>query len=267
MTTVEHLVPYIAGALVAGGVGVALSGRPELVRRWCAWAVAVPVVVIAFLLGQAGISVLAAAVAIVGVGEYARMARLPAIDQTALGAAVVALIAASWLAPEHVGRVAAGGVLLVVLVRVVAGDTETGFHRAAVGVLGLAWFAPLAIAGHLGAEALALFAAVSLADIAAYFGGRRLGGPKLSRLSPGKHWSGVLVGAAAGLAVLAGLGALSLPLAAGVVFGGPVGDLFESMVKRGAGVKDAGSWLPGSGGVLDRVDSLLLALAVTALLS
>jgi phosphatidate cytidylyltransferase len=267
VTTVEHLVPYIAGALVAGGIGVGLSGRAELVRRWCAWAVAVPIVVTAFVLGQAGISVLAAAVGIVCVGEYARLARLPAGDQAVLGAGVVALVAASWLAPDQVGRVAAGGVLLVVLVRVVAGDTEAGFHRAAAGVLGLAWFAPLAVAGHLGADALALFAAVSIADIAAYFGGRRLGGPKLSPLSPAKRWSGVLVGAAAGLAVLAGLGALSLPLAVAAALGGPVGDLFESMVKRGAGAKDAGNWLPGSGGVLDRVDSLLMALAVAALLS
>jgi phosphatidate cytidylyltransferase len=45
MTTVNALVPYVAGALVAGGIGVGLSGRRELVRRWCAWAVAVPVVV------------------------------------------------------------------------------------------------------------------------------------------------------------------------------------------------------------------------------
>lgn len=263
----EQLVPYVAGALVAGGIAVGLSRRRELIRRWCAWAVAVPVVLGAFLLGDPGISLLVATAAAVCVVEYARLARLPASDRAALGVAVVGLIAVSWLAPDHVLVAGAVGGLLVALVPLLAGDAEDGFRRVAAGVLGVAWFSPWAVTVHLGAEALALFAAVSIADIAAYFGGRRLGGPKLSPLSPAKRCSGVLVAAVVGIAVLAGLDALSLPLAAGVVIGAPLGDLFESMVKRGAGVKDAGRWLPGSGGVLDRVDSLLFALAVTALLT
>lgn len=74
-------------------------------------------------------------------------------------------------------------------------------------------------------------------------------------------------GAVAGLGALAALSALSWPAAVAVAVGGPAGDLLESMVKRGARVKDAGHWLPGSGGLLDRVDSLLVALAVLLVLS
>jgi phosphatidate cytidylyltransferase len=108
---------------------------------------------------------------------------------------------------------------------------------------------------------------VSVADVGAWCGGRLLGGPRLSPLSPAKRWGGVAGGAVAGPAVLAVLGALTPAFAVAVAAGAPLGDLLESMLKRSANVKDAGTWLPGFGGLLDRIDSLLAALALAVVLT
>lgn len=122
-----------------------------------------------------------------------------------------------------------------------------------------------------------LFAVVWGTDVAAYFAGRLIGGPKLwPAVSPGKTWSGALVGVAAGALlglVVARLGRLpdaaSLPVfLVGVVASGmaQAGDLFESWVKRRFGVKDASRLIPGHGGVMDRVDGFIFAAAFAALL-
>jgi phosphatidate cytidylyltransferase len=119
-----------------------------------------------------------------------------------------------------------------------------------------------------GREAvLGMFMIIWTTDAAAYFAGTFVGGPRVSRrLSPNKTWSGLVGGTLAGLA--AGLGCAA-------VFGGPPvlwaasaaalaatglgGDLFESLLKRRFGVKDASGLIPGHGGFLDRLDGLMFA--------
>jgi phosphatidate cytidylyltransferase len=115
---------------------------------------------------------------------------------------------------------------------------------------------------------LSLLALIWVADSAAYFAGRALGRRKLAPVvSPGKTMEG-LGGALAGagtlglvlgeLDLLGGLGLLTgLGLCIGVALLSVAGDLFESYAKRAAGLKDSGSLLPGHGGVLDRIDSLV----------
>lgn len=120
---------------------------------------------------------------------------------------------------------------------------------------------------------------VWIADTAAYLTGRRWGRRKLAPdISPGKTWEGV-AGAAAAVAVYYGLlqalltapppalrgwlGALAFALTLALSI---VGDLFESWLKRQAGVKDSGRLLPGHGGILDRIDGLTATVPVVALL-
>ena len=135
---------------------------------------------------------------------------------------------------------------------------------------------------------LAAMAIVWIADTAAYFSGRAFGRHKLApQVSPGKTWEGVfgaLVAVAAYSLALVPLarsagyaGSLDVPVivlwlafAVAVAALSVVGDLFESWLKRNAGVKDSGSLLPGHGGVLDRIDALLAAMppvAIAALLA
>nr|WP_203689163.1 phosphatidate cytidylyltransferase [Streptomyces sp. SID12488] len=260
------MAPCLGGALALGGVAVAASRRRELMVRWCAWAVGVPLVTGAFWWGRPGTAVLAIVVGVIAVMEFGGLMRLSRVDRVVLAAAVTGVVLTAWLAPGQVLRVVAIGALAVAAVPLLAGDADHGLRRLCAGLLGLAWLSVVASLVPLGASALALFMAVSIADIVAYFAGRGLGGPRLSPLSPAKRWSGTLAGAAAGVGMLAVLSTLTWPMAVAVAVGGPAGDLLESMVKRGAQAKDTGRWLPGSGGLLDRIDSLLVALAVLLLL-
>ncbi len=150
---------------------------------------------------------------------------------------------------------------------------------AAVGVIYIA--APCAAMiwirnGETGgfAALIYLFAVVWAADTAAYLVGTWLGGPKLfPRASPNKTWSGLiagtLAGAVSGCGAAIALGAQEhhlafLGLGAGLALSAVAGDLLESIFKRRFGVKDTGTLIPGHGGVLDRVDALMVAVLVFA---
>ena len=267
MITTLEAAPIVAGALGISGVGVLASRRRDMIARWCTWAVTAPLVGGALLLGRPGAAVLAGGIGVGCVAEYGRLVRLPAADRIALGIAVAVLPVVAWLAPAALlGTAVLAGIALFA-VPVLAGDAEDGARRSAYAIMGLFWIGGLAGLVTLGSAALPLIFAVSLADVGAFCFGKLLRGPFLSPLSPAKRWSGAVYGAALGICALALFGAFTPALAVAVAVAAPLGDLMESMVKRGAGVKDAGSWLPGFGGLLDRVDSLLVAAAVAAVLT
>jgi phosphatidate cytidylyltransferase len=149
-----------------------------------------------------------------------------------------------------------------------------GFAYALVPALALLWIRErFAVNGApLGVEMLLwVFITTWSVDIGAYFAGRAIGGPKLApAISPNKTWAG-LVGGMIAAALLGGLAAsiMHLPvillwLAAPFAFAAQMGDLFESWLKRRAGVKDSGTWLPGHGGALDRLDGLVVVATLTA---
>ena len=154
-----------------------------------------------------------------------------------------------------------------------SGFTRAGSALAGWLVLVPAGAALAAVHARPGGAALAmtLLAVVWAADSGAWFCGRRFGRTRLApRVSPGKTWEGAAGGLAAGTAVGAAAWWLVLPapglLLASVLAAGAsvVGDLYESVCKRRAGVKDSGRLLPGHGGLLDRIDGLTAAAPVYA---
>jgi phosphatidate cytidylyltransferase len=166
------------------------------------------------------------------------------------------------------------------------GSLDRVLPDAALGLFGLMYVAyPLTLLPTIWNRddgkplLLFLFVCVWAGDIAALYIGRRFGRHKFSKLSPNKTWEGSFASVAG--SVLAGLGVIylgeflsargntvlhilepvwqSVLLAVIINVAAQLGDLLESAIKRGVGVKDSGTLLPGHGGVLDRIDALLIA--------
>lgn len=223
-------------------------------------------------------TVLVAAVALaIAVTEYAGLAKAGAVEVARVPAALAALGAAAAVAfePAALAPVLAAALVLIGVAELAGGSADGALGRAggavfAVVYLGLpiGFLAALRLEG--GPELLSLLLVTVIAsDTAQYYGGRTLGRRLLApTISPKKTVEGAAFGIAAGMLVL-GLDpggwlpelapAGRVGLGAGVAVAGIAGDLFESRLKRAAGVKDSSALIPGHGGLLDRVDGLLFA--------
>jgi phosphatidate cytidylyltransferase len=273
------------GVLSAGLTGIVAIERGRLRRikdstlfaRWRTWAVIAPLFAAAVLSGPAPLAVLIAAASVVGVLEFARLTKMSRFETANLVASAVAVVAVAALAPAYLVPVLVVALLRFAFVAMAKTGGEDNITSAAFGFLGLA-YVPLLLSHALLIHAkvedgagllLALGAAVALSDVCAFTCGKLLGGRKLApRISPNKTWAGAggnVLGAYAGFGLmwwalpslpLWTLAALPLVVAVASV----TGDLFESTIKRSFQAKDAGTWLPGFGGLLDRMDSVLFAL-------
>ncbi|MEE2917235.1 phosphatidate cytidylyltransferase [Sphingomonas ginsenosidimutans] len=254
----------------------ALRTPSNLRLRMIASVAMIAVASVALILGDIAFWLLAVVVALFMMAEWGDLQKVPPktkrLAQFALSVPL-ATMAPAWLILEThdfftLGLVAGAAFFVAIVTRL---------PRLALGVAycGLPVLA-LVFLRRQDDGLLYAFWAMALVwacDIGAFFAGRSIGGPKLApRLSPNKTWAGLgggviaagalglLLWAEAGLpALLAGMSPLLAVLA-------QAGDLYESWLKRVAGVKDSGNVLPGHGGVLDRIDGLVPVAPVAALL-
>lgn len=254
-----------------------LVGRP-LFRRWATWAVIAPLFGLAVLTGPLAAALLTMLLSLQCLREYSALVELPASYRRVLLGTGALAAPAALLAPGLFFGLPPLLLVLATLLPLVHGEPRAGMRHLPVGVFGwgyLAWLPAFLVLLHQQAEGgprllLVIGLAVALSDVGAFAVGKLAGRrPLAPRLSPGKTVEGVagaLAGALAGVLLLTAIwpSFLTLPAAVGLALviglGAVWGDLVESALKRAAGAKDAGAWLPGFGGLLDRADSLILVL-------
>lgn len=252
-----------------------------LFRRWRTWTLIAPIYLLAVLSGQVTTLLLVTFLTVQGLREYAHLVGLPTryrwvlLGMGLLPAPMAVLsLDAFYLLPPLL-------LIIATLQPLVFGDIRAGVRHLAFAALGwgyLAWFLAHLVLIHKYIEGgpgplLAMGLAVGLSDVGAFVMGRTLGRhPLAPRISPNKTREGTagnVLGAYLGIGLLAFalpkenlwllVAALPMVIALGAVWG----DLVESVIKREFEAKDAGTWLPGFGGLLDRIDSLLLVAPLT----
>ena len=263
------------------------GGAEKVLARTTSGAIYAILVLVCIYLGPFATTLIVAAMAWLCCSEFFRMARMTGRmpnEIVGLTAAVIFPLAELFGGHEWV-------FLAVLLLLGSCAIWYVATPRATVSDVALSVFGPLYTSlmfscivlirqcdpGYEGALlTVGVMGSVWLNDATAYFVGSRFGKHKLApRISPHKSIEGFWGGLAGGLCVwiiVALLGVRGIELADAIPIGllvgvsGVIGDLFESRIKRGVGVKDSGNLMPGHGGMLDRSDSMLFAGAVAALL-
>lgn len=228
------------------------------------------------------LSVLVWMLALIGLWEFMGLMELGNLYLLFGGLSLTAILVGSYIGSWPL---AFGGAFLPLIYQSLILFLERGSLGEIRTTLGLFLLAPLYLGipfglairykceGHIW-PLLFVAAAVWIGDTAAYYVGKALGRHPLHPTSPQKTWEGTLGGLLAGalaamiIALIGGFFSWWAGFLVGVIVNvsGQLGDLLESSFKRARGMKDTGTIFPGHGGVLDRVDSLLLALPVFALI-
>jgi phosphatidate cytidylyltransferase len=254
----------------------AAADRRNLVYRIASGAVLAPLILLSAFLPYPLFDIIIAIASAIGFGEWLKLVTGQshrwgyAAPPVVLGiywyvdgqAAILALIAIALAIGTVVGRGLRG-----------KGLVAFGLPYVSLTMLSLAWLHDSYGAGW--PFVFFVFFVVWATDIGAFIVGRSLGGPRLApRISPNKTWWGFVggLGFAAAVAVCLSVAANAskpwqvVEIAIGLSLLGQGGDLFESAMKRKFGVKDSGDLIPGHGGMLDRIDALLWAAPLFALL-
>jgi phosphatidate cytidylyltransferase len=216
------------------------------------------------------------ALGLLGLSEFYRMVKRYRPLALAGFVALVVVIWAAWFhTPQGVAGGFAVGLLLAFVLGAIPGPQQGVTVRIALTMLGLVYlglgFGSLELIRRLpdglGLVLMVVFGTWA-GDTVAYFTGRYFGAtPMAPRLSPKKTWEGFVGGFIGTVLMVVFIGLYypsvgefhSLLLGLTIAVAGPVGDLFESLLKRDAQMKDAGRFFPGHGGILDRFDAMIFA--------
>jgi phosphatidate cytidylyltransferase len=268
-------------------VGLALRRGNKLaedimIKRWTSWAGIAAVLVFCLMSGPLPFTLLVMAMITQGLCEFSSLVGLPVLYRRVvlgLGCAMpfIAMVSTDLF---HLAVPLFLVVATIQPLRAFPGNPDA-VRDLAFAVLGwgyIAWFLShlvliyVTVPGGSGLL-IVIIASVALSDVGAYVFGRSFGKSKLApTISPNKTKAGAfgnVVGAYVAFAVMSfavppGLPTLALAILPLIIGAASLwGDLFESVLKREFGVKDAGNWLPGFGGLLDRMDSLILVAPIT----
>jgi phosphatidate cytidylyltransferase len=264
--------------------------RGNLVKRVFVALLALPFLIYAIVVGHYWFEILIAGIILLANEELFHFFSAKGVSPNTLfiRVTVVIVLLAAFYCPDHF-KVVFSAVILSLLISELFNNRPNAFNNIAAAIfilvypllllLAAVWIRRMESAGDLPRLfVLIMFISIWASDTFAYFGGVTLGKHKIFlRVSPKKTWEGFisgLLGTVLVWVISAYFGWIELELERAVILGtvisvsGVLGDFFESLLKRDAGIKDSSEILPGHGGILDRFDSLIfVAPAVWILVS